>query len=213
MTQAILLWLAFLVFVAPDDPAPSVLNTKASTRTLECERLGVDEASRAYPGEVAAPGPRGDYFPRTALVCHERFMRQGLRSDKDEAVLSELDARTTQLAYAADALRPDLKGSTWLVETYYPSAQVSAKLAFATKNALVAQGLRVSDRTPTLAAGDVQVITRLDPDDAYPAACQRYFANGSLGPDDALLGVLTRDPRETVLHAGVCAGGQWTWIR
>ena len=34
-----------------------------------------------------------------------------------------------------------------------------------------------------------------------------------LGAGDALLAGLLRDPRETALHAGVCAGGQWTWLQ
>ncbi len=213
MQELLLIWFAFLVFVAPRDPAPGALHTLSSTRTLECERLSVEEASRLHPGEVAAPAPRGDYYPRSALVCTEQFMRPGLRSDKDEAILSTLDQRSTELALVAEALRPELEGSTWLVETYYPGNQVASKISFATKNALVAEGLRVSDRTPILAAGDVQVLSRMAPDAAYPAACRRYFDNGSLGPDDVLLGVVSRDRRETVLHAGICAGGQWTWLR
>jgi hypothetical protein len=213
MAELILIWVAFLVFVAPKDPAPGLLHSKTATRNLECERLSVEEAARAHPGEVAAPGPRGDLYPRSALVCTGRFMRLGLRSNKDEAILSALDQRTRELALAADSLRPNLEGSTWLVEAYYPGNQMASKIAFATKNALVAQGLRVSDRTPILAVGDIQVITRMAPDDAYPAACRRYFDNGSLGPDDVLLGVISRDRRETVLHAGICTRGQWTWLR
>ncbi len=213
MQQAILIWFAFLIFVSPKDPAPGVLHSKSSTRNMECERMSAEAASRKYPGEVARPGPRGDLYPRSALVCTERFMRLGLRSDKDEAILSTLDQRSTELALAAGSLRPDLDGSTWLVEAYYPGNQVASKISFATKNALVAQGLRVSDRTPLLGAGDIQVITRMAPSAAYPAACQRYFENGSLGQDEVLLGVVSRDPRETILHAGLCTNGQWTWLR
>jgi len=213
MIQAILIWFGFLVFVAPKDPAPSVLNNKTDARNLECERLSASEAARQHPGEVAPVGPRGDYYSRSALVCKERFLRLGLRSNQDEAILSTLDARTAELALAADALSPDLTNRTWLVETYYPSTQVAAKISFATKNALIDQGLRVSDRTPILAAGDVQVITRMAPDAAYPAACRRYFDNGSLGTDDVLLGVVSRDPRATVLNAGLCTAGQWQWLR
>ena len=61
---------------------------------------------------------------------------------------------------------------------------------------------------------DVQrVITRMAPDQAYPTACRRWFDTGSLDDGDALLAVVTRDPRETDLHAGLCASGTWTWLR
>ncbi len=213
MTQALLLWFGFLIFVAPKDPAPGVLNNKTEALNLECERLNASEAARQHPGEVAPTGPRGDYYSRSALACAERFVRYGLRSAQDEAILTTLQARTTELALAADALSPRLTDRTWLVETYYPSTQVAAKISFATKNALVDQGLRVSDRTPLLVAADLQVITRMAPDAAYPAACRRYFDNGSLGPEDVLLGVVSRDRRATVLNAGLCSGGQWTWLR
>ncbi len=213
MIEAIILWLGLLVFVSPKDPAPGLLHSKNEARNLECERLSVEEASRAHPGDVAPPGPRGDYYARSALVCTERLVRPGLRDARDEAILSTLDARSSELAAAADALRPELQGATWLVETYYPDPQVAAKIGFATKNALVFQGLRVSDRTPLLGAGDVQVITRMTPSDAYAAACRRYADNGSLGPDDVLLGVVSLDPRETALHAGLCQQGTWTWLR
>ncbi len=53
----------------------------------------------------------------------------------------------------------------------------------------------------------------MKPDEAYPLACRRYFAEGSLGPNDALLGILTRDRRETILHAGLCDRGTWSWLQ
>ena len=113
----------------------------------------------------------------------------------------------------AAAQRPDLDARTWLVEAHYPSASVASKISFATKNALVELGLSVSDRMATLAAGDVDVIVRMSPEDAYPAACRRYFASGSLGADDALLSVILRDTQATILHAGLCEQGQWTWLK
>ena len=138
-------------------------------------------------------------------------MRQGLRIERDEAVLSTLQKSTTDLVAAA-ATRPDLAGKTWLVESFYPSGAVSDKLSFATKNALVLRGFRVSDRTPTLSAGDIGVITRMPAFDAYPLACKRYLDTGTLGEDDALLAVVMLDVRETTLHAGICFGGTWSWL-
>jgi hypothetical protein len=156
-------------------------------------------ASQRRPGEVQAAKPRGEYVERSALVCAERLMRPGLREDRDEAILSTLEPLVSDLAAAGD-VHPELATRTWLVEAHYPSAPVSAKLVFATKNTLVGKGLVVSDRTPMLSAGDVDVITRMPPEEAYPAACRRYHDNGSLGANDALFAVVSRDPRETILH-------------
>ncbi len=208
-----LIWFTLQNLTAADDPAPGVFKSKDSARRYECERLDVEAAHRQYPGQVAAPGPRGDYVERSALVCSERLVRPGLRSDQDEAILYSLEEHTSELSQLATSLHPELESSTWLVEAYYPSTEVAAKLSFATKNALVAQGLRVSDRSPILGFDDIDVITRMPPFQAYPAACSRYFANGSLGEDDALLGLVLLDPRETLLHAGLCTGGSWTWLQ
>ncbi len=211
--QILILLAVGLVTLQVADPAPSMIRTKKQSRTLECERLTAEAGSRRHPGEIIASRPRGDFVHRRAVVCAERLAKPGLRPARDEAILADLDDRATELAAAAASLRPDLKERTWLVETYYPSAQVSSKLAFATKNALMLQGLSVSDRTPVLGAGDVGVLTRMSPDKAYPAACERYYAIGSLGEDDALLAVVSRDRRETTLHAGLCTRGQWIWLR
>jgi hypothetical protein len=140
-------------------------------------------------------------------------LRPGLREPLDEAILTELEPISTDLATTAHSMRPELQERTWLVQAYYPSPVVATKISFATKNALVRRGLRVSDRAVTLAAADVAVLTRLPPDDAYPAACRRYFAAGSLREGEVLLAVISRDPRETILHAGLCTGGQWAWLK
>ena len=145
--------------------------------------------------------------------CRERLLRDGLRSDRDEAILRTLESSAAMLAGAAHGLRPDLAGRTWHVEAFYPSPQVSSKISFATKNALSERGLQVSDRTPMLAVDDIDVILHLPPSEAYPVACRRYQQRGSLDEGDALLAVLIRDLRETELHAGLCVDGQWAWLR
>jgi hypothetical protein len=183
------------------------------SRDLECEHMDVQTAVRDRPGLVAPPKPRGDYVERAVLVCAERWMRPGVRPPRDEAVLETLGATATEIALVAATERPDLRGATWLVEVFYPSGQVASKIAFATKDALVSRELTVSDRTPTLGVGDVGVLTRLDPDRAYPAACRRYADTGALREGDALLAVVHLDPRETRLHAGLCVAGEWTWLR
>ncbi len=208
-----LLSLALLPFAFGPDPAPGVFTTREQSRHYDCQRVGPETGHQRYPGEIAAAKPRGDYVERSVVICKERLMRPGLRAAQDEAILYSLQQLATGLVTAAHAKRPDLVDKTWLVETHYPSGQVAAKIAFATKNALVLQGLQVSDRTPILGVGDVDVITRMAPEQAYPSACVRYHATGSLGEDDALLAVMNLDPRETILHAGLCVDGRWEWLR
>jgi hypothetical protein len=205
--------IALLLSTAAADPAPGLAHSKTWSRNLECERLSAETARERYPGQIVDSSPRGDYVNRSAVVCRERLTRPGLREPRDEAILSTLDATVTDLASSAQSNRPDLEQRTWLVQAYYPSPPVAAKISFAAKNALMRRGLRVSDRAPTLAAADLDLITRLPPNEAFPAACQRYFAAGSLSEGDALLAVVSRDPRETILHAGLCTGGQWMWLK
>jgi len=206
---------AVLLFTWPwgEDPAPSLFKSKEAARRLDCEAMTEQAARRERPGLLPSERPRGDFVDRRVLVCRERVLPDGVRRPLDEAILRTLDERASELASAAAALRPDLAERTWLVEAYYPSDQVSPKIRFATQNALMRQGLVVSDRTPVLTPGDLQVITRMPPERAYPAACQRYVSAGGLGPADALLAVVHRHPQETTLHAGICADGGWMWIR
>ena len=124
-----------------------------------------------------------------------------------------LDERSGELARAVEALPGDIQDRTWLVETFYPTPEVADKIGFATKNALMTQGLSVSDRKPVLSAGDVDVLLRMSPDDAFIAACRRYADSGAIDGDDVLLAVAIRDLRETALHAGFCADGTWTWLQ
>lgn len=195
------------------DPAAGLGMNKADSRRLECERIGVEEGRLRYPGIIDPAGKREKYLDRSVLVCTERLLRPGLRAPRDEAVLSSLQPLVAELTAGATELRPELAGRTWLVEAHYPNAPVAAKVSFATKNELVGRGLVVSDRTPVLSAGDVDALTHLGPQDAYAAACRRYLDNGSLGETDVLLAVVSRDPRETILHAGLCADGHWAWLK
>lgn len=205
--------LSLLALLGLYDTAPGLFRTKGEVRSFDCERLDAQTGSQRYPGVIQPPRPRGDYVERSQVVCRQRIVRAGLRAPADEAILSTLEASTVDLAETVVSLRPDLEGSTWLVEAYHPSGPVAAKVAFATKNVLVGRGLTVTDRTPTLGAGDVDVITRMPPDEAYRTACRRYHDTGSLREGDALLAIVHRDRRETVLHAGLCVGGAWTWLR
>jgi hypothetical protein len=202
-----------LFSVLVGDPAPGVLRSKEYHRRLECERLSAEAASRERPGQIPPARPRGEYQDRTALICKQRVLRDGLRTPRDEAVLASLDTTMADFARTAVSNRPDLAGRTWMVEVFHPSAQVSAKVAFAGKNALMQQGVAATDRVPLLGAGDLDVLTRLPPEQAYPGACLRYWTTGGLRADDALLAIVSLDPRETSLHLGVCTDGTWTWLR
>ncbi|MEZ4316658.1 MAG: hypothetical protein R3F61_04120 [Myxococcota bacterium] len=209
MTPLLVVW-AGLPFL--NDPSPGVLRSKRAARNLDCERYSAQTGSERYPGAIRPARARGDYVERDAVMCAERLMRPGLREARDEAILTELEPLSRDIVTKAVSLRTDLADRTWLVETYYPSGEVSSKISFATKNALMGQGLAVSDRVPVLGVGDVGVITRMDPDEAYPTACLRYAATGTLREGDALLAVVSRDARETILHGGLCVDGRWTWI-
>ncbi|MEQ1565396.1 MAG: hypothetical protein ABMA64_07140 [Myxococcota bacterium] len=214
MEIVLLVAIALVPLVVATDPAPGAGHSRSWSRNLDCERLGAVAGSERYPGRIVASRSRGeDDADREVVVCRERLTAPGLRSPADEAALTTLEAATADLASAAVSTRSDLADHTWLVEAFYPSPPVATKIAFATKNALDHRGVNVSDRTPMLSPDDLAVLTRMSPDQAYPAACARWAATGGLGQDDVLLGVVQRDPRETVLHAGVCAAGVWTWLR
>jgi hypothetical protein len=203
-----------LVLPAHADPAPGLFHGRTHARDLECERLAAEAASRRYPGRIVVSYERGrEEEGRTVVVCRQRMLRTGLRAPRDEVILSTLETRVHELAVATASLRPDLREQTWLVEAFYPSPAVGEKLSFATKNALMGEGLTVSDRSPTLGAGDIDVLLRMPPLEAYPTACTRWSTTGALQPGDALLAVLILDPRETRLHAGVCTAGTWMWLQ
>ena len=208
-----LISLLLLPFLLPDDPSPGAFRTKTELRDLDCEYTTVEAASERYPGRIARRAPRGELIERSVVICQERLMQPGMRLERDEAILSSLRAQVSGLTSKARALQPALTERTWLVETHYPSAPVAEKITFATQSALVSQGLTVSDRAPMLAVGDVDVLIRMPPGEAWPAACRRYHDTGSLGEGDVLLAVMVRDLRETALHGGLCVEGQWMWLQ
>lgn len=224
--MAFLLFL--LLFVAPgiledwEDPLDSSSGT--DRRPLDCEPITMAGARQRAPGQLGKASARGDYFERRAVICRERLMStgvrrssdeagKGMRQARDDAVLMQLRATSSGVARLVSELPPEQQKRIWLVEAYYPDVTVGQKIGFAVKNALLDRGLRVTDRAPTLAAGDIEVIGQLDRRAAYPLACARYQASGSLGKADALLAVVSRNSRETALHTGVCVDGRWRWLR
>jgi hypothetical protein len=209
--------LYLLIFSLPSiietvrDPIDGLLPAKADLRDLDCTPLTTKGAARLAPGQVPLP-ERGDRLTRRAVICRERLLKHGTRPPQDDAILMQLRATAAEFAVLTGA-EPGWDTRRWMVEVIHPRSAVAQKISFATKNALLDLGRNVTDRTPTLAAGDIEVIGRLSPDRAWPLACLRYRAVESMGPNDALLAVVLRDHRETVLHAGICADGQWRWLR
>mgnify|MGYP000232596797 FL=1 len=212
MTPLFLVANGWLAFLFPSGPVPGLTRSVHWIRQHDCERLSKQEAYRRYPGRV--PPPKAEEDGQVGVVvCSERVVRDGLRSPRDEAVLRKLDTLAEELVQASEPYHLGLDDRTWVVDVFYPDPSVSAKLSFATKDGLLKAGVRVSDRVPLLSAEDINVLTRMHPDAAYPAACQRYADTGALGADEVLLAVVQRDPRETVLHAGICVDGGWAWLK
>jgi hypothetical protein len=203
-------------YADPSDPMPSLAVSRTRSRTYECSPVDAARGSQLYPGRVDRVYSRGDVLQPDSFVCRQRLLHNldsGARSSLDGAILASMTPLVTDLAGLAASVDPALTERTWLVEAFYPDPAVQTKIAFAAKNALMDAGVSVSDRAPVLGVGDVAVLTRMAPADAYPAACIRYSAIGSIGPDDVLLAVVHRDPRETTLHAGLCVDGAWRWLR
>ena len=212
-------WLYLLLFYTPSiieraqDPLDGWLPAQAALRDLDCEAVTAEGARQLAPGEVSESSPRGDYLIRRAVICRERLMPHHVRRPQDDAILSRLRITAEEMAALVVGLDASRRERTWLVETFHPDSRVAHKIGFAVKNALLDRGLRVSDRAPALAAGDIEVIGQLAPQAAYPLACTRYAALGALRPQDALLAIVLRDARETLLHAGLCVDGRWRWLQ
>lgn len=198
------------------DPLPGIFRSKEDAANMDCRRLTQAEAHALYPGQIPAPAGRTLAGATTdVLACRRRFVRLGERPARDEVILTSLRETAGDIVQAALA-QIDAKAPgpvTWHVDAFYPSIEVAAKIAVAARTELAERGQRVSDRVPLLAAGDIAVLSRLPPAEAYPIACTRYFAEGVLKENDAFLGLILVDPRETQLHGGVCVRGEWRWFR
>lgn len=196
-----------------DEPAPGFFTSRPESRRLICDQSTFAELRKQHPGLIDDARPRGDFADRTASRCEEVVMGEGERHPRDRALLDTLAATMAEIAEQVASTRNTLSKRTWLVEAHYPSASVAAKIVFAAKTALVERGLTVTDRSPQLAVGDIDVIARLSPLTAHPIACRRYYANGSMNGDDGLLALLLLDDLETSLHAATCENGRWIWLR
>lgn len=212
--MAAIFWLMILVPVVWSvitDPAPGFGRSKAASRNLACEQLNEDAVRRRYPGTLEEVSSRGDFVDIRTMACGARIMAYDERPVRDGLLLTALQERAADIAQKVIA-QPDAAGRTWLVEAFYPDPKVATKLAFAVKAALVERQQKVSDRVPTLAAGDVLVLGATPPVRAYPLACARYQAEGSLAADDTLLMITLTDPRDVTLSVGRCTAGEWQWI-
>jgi hypothetical protein len=200
-----------LLVQAAADPAPGIWQSKREARNLECVRMSLQQANDLHPGQFPEAPARRTASLHEALVCGRRIMAHGERPARDEHILSSLSVQVGELGEAAVAA----EGAhlTWHVDTFYPEPRVAQKVTVAARTHLAQTGRKVSDRVPLLAAGDLVVLSRLPPQDAYPLACARYFAAGALKEGEAFLGLMIVHPRETQLHAGTCVDGQWRWLR
>lgn len=194
------------------DPSPGLTQSKAEARNLDCVRMSQVEAHERHPGKVPPPAPRGSLSQIDALACTRRMLQYGERAPRDEVILSRLGQTVGEITEVASATGAD-EAITWHVDAFYPDPKVAAKISVAAKTHLAERGRRVSDKVPTLAAGDIAVLSSLSPKEAYALACRRYFAEGVLRENDAFLGIMIVDPRETQLHAGVCMAGNWRWLQ
>jgi hypothetical protein len=206
------LLIPFYLMEHATDPSPGFFQSKTAARNLDCTRLTQAQAHQLHPGQVPDVPARDLAGGSTdALVCATRIMNHGERPPRDEAILSTLRQTVGAITQLAGAVTTE--PVTWHVDAFYPQPAVAAKIAVAARTDLAERGLRVSDRVPLLAAGDVALLSTLAPREAYPLACARYHAHQSLGEGDAFLGLMIVDPRETTLHAGLCLRGEWRWLR
>lgn len=200
-----------ILVAASGDPSAGTWNSKQEARNLECRHLSQQRAHELAPGRVPPPAVRQTSVEIDALVCEPRIMELGERPARDEAILSSLRREVGELTRLASALGTN--ETTWHVDAFYPDARVAGKIAVTARTELAEHGRRVSDRVPLLAADDVAVLHPLPPQQAFPLACRRFFAERTLFDDQAFLAIALVDPRETQLHAGACIGGEWRWLQ
>lgn len=206
-----LVWLCAGVTGCATDPAPGFWWTKRETRNLECVHQSQQLASEQHPGFIDPPAARNVPGITDALVCSTRFVTVDERPARDELILSTLSQSVGQIVGVAAALVP--AQATWHVDAFYPDAAVASKIAVAARTDLAERGRKVSDRVPVLAAGDIAVLAHLGPREAYPLACNRYFAEHVLTEPQVFLGLMILDEREGQLHAGLCTHGDWKWLQ
>ncbi|MBL8957390.1 MAG: hypothetical protein JNK82_41840 [Myxococcaceae bacterium] len=194
------------------DPAAGFLQTKEQARNYDCTRFSQEEAHERHPGLVPEPPARGGNFGvKDALICRRRLVEWGERNGRDEVILTELKGSVDDIVRLAHSTAPEK--TTWYVDAFYPSPQVSQKISVAARVRLAERGQSVSDHVPVLAAGDIAVLARMPPWKSYGIACRRYFDERVLGAGEAFLGIMILDDRESQLHAGVCLSGEWRWLQ
>jgi hypothetical protein len=201
------------------DPA-SVFASRSEARSFDCTRTTQAEAARLAPGLVPEPSVRSGVFAKTdGMVCQRQYLTEGERPNRDEAILSTLTASVGELVRLAASVEPSLRSghaqgpTQWYVDAFYPEPRVAAKLALSARVLLAEEGHVVFDRVPLLAALDVAVISRMPVQQSFPIACARYFVEKTLHEPQVFLALMIVDPREAQVHAGLCARGQWRWLR
>jgi hypothetical protein len=200
-----------LLWWNPSDPAPGAFRSTKEVRNYECNRLSQAQAHEQMPGLIRETQPRKFLPDIEVLSCHHRFIDEGERPARDEAILGHLSSEIRTITRAAERT---LEAATlWHVDAYYPNEEVASKIAVAARVELMERGHHVSDSVPLLAAGDLAVLARMPAATSYATACRRYFDEGALSNNDALLAVMIVDARETQLHAGICQHAHWRWLQ
>ncbi len=195
-----------------NDPIHQGWKGRSHLRDLQCERLPQAEAHRRHPGFVPPTDMRSQtQMQIDALVCERQVVSEGLRSARDEAILSQLDSEVAAIVSQAIALSAD--DTRFMVDAFYPSPQMAGKIRTATLQELAEAGRTTSTKMPLLAAADIEIIQGLRVQDALPIACARLFAEGNLAADQAFVGVALIRAEETQLHGGLCQAGGWRWLR
>lgn len=215
--ETLLAFWVYVLFLGTDhvrDPIQAGWQGRAALRDLECERLDQAEAHRRHPAEVPATTMKTATMMTTdALVCRRMVVPWDERPGRDGVILASLGEESTAMAGAVVGALGDARTGRVDVDVFHPDPRMAQKIAHASRQALAERGLQTSGLAPLLAAGDVDVIGGLPVEKALPVGCARLFAEGTLRPGDAFVGVALLREDETTLHAGLCREGRWQWLR
>lgn len=200
-----------LLFETFQDPGPGLLTPITSARGRDCRSITREEGTRIRADAVAEASDKSSYFEENFTHCRSPVFSQGERPKRQEAILAHLSESVTYAVTKAQDAFPKMQ--TWYTEAHADDTSLARKANFALKVELRSRGSNVSDAILSLPASELvaaQSIHRLNlPEDI----CQRMTRTKLLPNDSALLLLASLDENETQLHAGVCQGGIWRWLR
>jgi hypothetical protein len=179
---------------------------------LWCDRYDLARGHERFPVLVPPTDPRSEVTQNVdVLACSKRLVRAGQRSPLVDALLLDLDERTSSLATLALPLVDNPKRI--FVEAFTPDLALSQKVASAARTALSMRGLPVQRLAPMPAAADVEVMRGLPAPRGIALSCERLFAEGQLVEGDLYVVLAVLDPIETALHVGACTKGRFAWLQ